>query len=201
MGPATCAVDVPRRRIDLEIGKRRHRRVTGPAGLLLFICMFLPAVKGCNETVYPVTMPMFWHPYVFGAVFAFGAHSLTTRGLRYTVVALRVLAWLAVIGAALLTIAEGPFGLLEMAVGVALVFAIGTRGYCERRIAATAIVVGACSLLWFALWCGPDALVGVYLSVPASAGLLVGGLVWLGELSSKRIAPIALPRALAREHE
>jgi len=200
MGPATSAVDVPRPRIDLEVGKRRHRRITGSAGLLLFVCLFLPAVKGCHETIYPVTLPMFWHPYIYGGVFAAAGLTLTTRGLRYTVVALRVLAWLTVIGAAFLAIAAGGIGIVELMLGAVMVGLIGTRGYSERRIAATAIAAGACSLLWFGLWTfEPDALVGVYLSSIASVGLLVGGLVWLAELSRRRPVPIVIPRARARE--
>ncbi len=203
MGPYTSAVDLPRARVDLELGRRRHRRITGPAGLLLFVCLFLPAVKGCGEPVYPATMPMFWHPYLYGLVLALGTARATVRSLRHTVVALRILAWLTIVGGAMLLVVAGPLGLAELFLGAVLLVVIGRRGCgaspgsagarstayavrskIERRVALTAVVVGALSLLWFGLWSAtPDALVGVYVSVLASAGLLVGGLVWLGESS------------------
>lgn len=202
MGPATNPIDLPRRRIELEVGKRRHRRITGSAGLLMFVCLFLPAVKGCNEPIYPVTMPMFWHPYLYGIVFALGTATVSLRALRCTVVALRVLAWLTVIGAALLAIATGGPGIVELVVGGCLVALIGTRGYCERRMAYTAIAVGTLSTLWFGLWVVTDsALVGVYLSTIASLGLLLGGVVWLAELTLARPAPIGLPHAQALRRE
>src|SRR5689334_16568751 len=102
MGPYSSAVDVPRARVDLEVGRRRHRRITGPAGLLLFVCLFLPALRGCNETVYPVAMPMFWHPYIYGLVLALGTATVTVRHLHYTVLALRIVAWLTIVGSAFL---------------------------------------------------------------------------------------------------
>lgn len=200
MGPRAKPVDLPRRRVELEIGRRRHRRITGAAGLLLFVCLFLPAVKGCSEPVYPITMPMFWHPYLYGIVLAVGAATLTTRGLRYTIVALRVLAWLTVIGGGMLAITEvSELGIAEILLGGLLVAVIGTRGYSERRLAMVAIVVGALSLIWFGLWAvSPDGLIGVYLSTIASLGLLAGGLIWLGELAVLDAAPIVLPHAQAR---
>jgi len=202
MGPAKSAIDLPKPRIEIEVGRRRHRRLTGSAGLLLFICLFLPAVKGCSEPIYPVSMPMFWHPYVYGLVFAFGTATVSLRGLRYTIVALRVLAWLTVVGAGLLVIATGGPGIVELVIGSCLIALIGTRGYCERRMALTAIAVGAMSLLWFGLWVITDSgLVGVYLSTVASFGLLVGGLVWLAELTLARPPPILLPHAQARRRE
>lgn len=200
--PSTSAVDLPARRVELELGRRRHRRITGPAGLLLFVCLFLPAVKGCDGAVYPVTMPMFWHPYVYGGVLALGTTTLTLRSMRYSVVALRTLAWLTLIGGAFLLVFAGAIGIGELALGGILLAAIGRRGFSERRVALTAIAIGACSLLWFGLWAAtPDALLGVYLSGLSSAGVLVGGLVWLGELATARPVPIVIPRALARERE
>ncbi len=182
MGPFSSAVDLPRARVELELGRRRHRRITGPAGVLLFICLFLPAVKGCNEAVYPVTMPMFWHPYLYGLVLALGAARATVRHLRYTVLALRILAWLTLLGGVLLFVVAGAIGVAELIIGASLLGAIGRSGCSERRVALTAIVVGAFSLLWFGLWAAtPDALVGGYLAGVASIGVLVGGLVWLGE--------------------
>jgi hypothetical protein len=176
------AVDLPRRRVELELGKRRHRRITGPSGLLLFVCLFLPAVQGCHEPVYPITMPALVHPYLFGLVFALGAAAVTVRGMRNTIRALRGLAWLTIAGSCLLAVAIPDIGVVELILGFGLLAAVGRRGYSERRAAITTIVVGALSLVWFGLWAlSPDALIGVYLSSIGSAGLMVGGLVWLSE--------------------
>jgi len=184
MGHYTSAVDLPRPRVDLELGRRRHRRITGPSGLLLFVCLFLPAVKSCGAPVYPLAMPMFWHPYIYGLVLALATARVTVRHLHYTVVALRILAWLTVVGAALLAVFAGGVALAELFIGALLVGAIGRRGTSERRVAVTTILVGALSLLWFGLWgITPDAMLGVYVSAAASTGLLVGGLVWLVETS------------------
>lgn len=182
MGPYTSAVDLPRARVELELGRRRHRRITGPAGLLLFLCMFLPAMKGCQETVYPASMPMVWHPYLFGLVLALGAARPTVRHLRYTVLALRILAWLAIGGGAFMLVFTGAFGVAASILGALLVGTIGRRGCSERRVALTGVAIGAVSLLWFGLWVAtPDALIGIYLSVIASTGVLIGSLIWLGE--------------------
>jgi hypothetical protein len=173
---------MPRRRVDLELGKRRHRRITGPSGLLLFVCLFLPAVEGCSEPVYPIAMPELAHPYLFGLVLAFGSAAVTVRGMRHTIRALRMLAWLTIAGSCALAVIIPELGFVELILGFGLLAAIGRRGYSERRAAATTIVVGALSLVWFGLWAlSPDALVGVYLSSIGSAGLMVGGLVWLSE--------------------
>ena len=182
MGPYTSAVDLPRARVELELGRRRHRRITAPSGLLLFVCLFLPAVRGCDETVYPLSMPMFWHPYIYGAVFALGAMTVSVRHLRHTVLALRVLAWLTIIGGAFLLASTGAIGIVEMIIGACLLGAIGRSGCSERRVAFTAIVASTFSLLWFGMWLAtPDAMIGVYLSAFASVGVLAGSLVWLGE--------------------
>ena len=197
MGPSTSAVDLPRPRVELELGRRRHRRLTAPAGLLLFACLFLPAVKGCGEPVYPTAMPMFWHPYIYGLVLAAGAATVTVRHLHYTVLALRILAWLTIVGSALLIAVAGGVALVELLVGVLLLGAIGRPpchraapaglrsggcGCAERRVALTAVAIAAVSLLWFGLWVAtPEAMIGVYVSTVASAGLLVGGLVWFAE--------------------
>jgi hypothetical protein len=182
-GPSVSAVDLPRRVLVPQVGRRRHRRITGPAGLLLFVCLFLPAVKGCHETVYPISMPVVIHPYVYGIVFALGASTLTVRGIRHTIEALRVLAYLTLaFGLALVPLRPGT-GVLELVAGSVLLALVGRTGYSERRAALTAIAIGMLSLLWFGLLASTAvALVGVYLSVVAAVGLLVGGLVWLAEI-------------------
>jgi hypothetical protein len=182
MGPYTSAVDLPRPRVELELGRRRHRRITAPSGLLLFVCLFLPAVRGCDETVYPLSMPMFWHPYIYGLAFAFASAVVTVRHLRLAVLALRTLAWLTIIGSAFLLASAGGIGIAELIIGACLLAAIGRSGCSERRVALTAIVASTFSLLWFGMWLAtPDAMIGVYLSAFASVGILAGSLVWLGE--------------------
>lgn len=203
-GAAGIAVDLPRRRVDLEVGRRLHRRITGPSGLLLFICMFLPAVKGCDAPVYPITMPMFIHPYVFGVIVMLGAATLTVRGLRHTITAMRVLAWLTIAGSCVLAILVRSIAFVEFALGLGLLAAVGRHGFSEKRAALTTIVVASASLLWFGLWAvTADALIGVYLSALAAGGLLLGGLVWLAETaydsSHGWIPPSSMARARVRE--
>jgi hypothetical protein len=175
--------ELPRRRIELEVGPRRHRRVTAPAGLLLFVCLFLPAVRSCGETIYPLELPMFWHPYVYGLALALGACAVTVRGVRRITVMLRGLGWLTLAGAAVMAVVNPIIGIFQLVFATVLLAMVGTRGYSERRIAGTGIVVAAASLLWFGLWASSSgALVGVYLSLLASICLLTGALLWLSEL-------------------
>ena len=196
------AVEPPKRRVEPMLGKRSHRRITGVSGAVLFACMFLPAVKGCSEPVYPIEMPIFLHPYLYGLVFAIGAGTLSARGLKLTIHLLRGLSFIALAGGTLLVMMYPPLGIVEMLVACALLAAIGLSGYSERRVATTAIVVGAGSLLWFGFWVvSPDALVGAYRSAVGSLGLMIGGLVWLGELALRPPEAIVLPPAVARRRE
>jgi hypothetical protein len=166
--------------------------------------MFLPAVKGCSAPVYPITTPMFVHPYLFGIVLALGAATFTVRGLQRTITAMRVLAWLTIAGSCVLAIVIPSIAFIEFVVGMGLLATIGRHGYSEKRAALTTIAIGAASLLWFGMWAvSPDALIGVYLSTLGAGGLLVGGLVWLAETAYDSghgwISPSSMASARARE--
>jgi len=182
MDPAGWPVDVPRARV-LEVGRRRHRRITAPSGLLLFACMFLPAVKSCGTSVYPTEMPYFWHPYVYGLALGIASFALTAHSVRLAVRTIRALAYVAIAGGATILLLSTGLGVIELGLGAILLAAIGVRGHAERRLAITGIVLSALCLLWFGLWAGSkDALVGVYLSLGASIFLLAGSLLWLSEI-------------------
>jgi hypothetical protein len=195
-------VEPPCRRVEIELGRRRHRLITAPSGLLLFVCLFLPAVRGCHAPVYPLEMPMFLPPYLYGLAFAYGAATLTARGMRNAIIAIRAITIMTLAGSALLVLLSPALGIIELMISAFVFAGIATGGHSERRAASTATIVGAICTLWFGFWTATsDALLGAYLSLASSIGLLVGGLVWLGETAANVAPLILIPRAVARRRE
>lgn len=204
--PATTAVEPPLVRIapgTVIVYRRRHRRVTALSGILLFACMFLPAVDACGP-VMPYELPPVVPPYVLGLVLALIAIAQTERGLRCGIVALRAVSAITAAAGVVLIPIVPEVGVPELALGVVLLLVIGLWRTSESRVAATALVVAAASALWFGLWCLglwclDGAAVGVYLSLASSAGLLVGAVMWRGELADR--AQVDVPPAVARRRE
>ena len=198
---AAGAVDRSGERPGPAIGRRRHRLLTGTAGILLCACMFVPAMQGCGATpVRPVDVPPFLPPYVFGFVVALVARARSRRGLASGVLALRVLATLVAFAGFVVFLVAPAVGIVELTVGLALIAAIGTAGVSEARVALTTIVMGAVCTLWFGLWSlTSDALLGVQLSLGCSVGLLLGGGVWLGEVLVQ--PAVILPAAVLRRRQ
>lgn len=194
--PATTAVEPPLVRIAPGTRIRRHRRVTALSGILLFACLFLPAVDACGP-VMPYQLPPVVPPYVFGLVFALIAIAQTDRGLRRGIVALRAVSAITAAAGVVVMPVVPEIGIPELILGVGLLLVIGLWRTSERRVAAAAIASAAVSALWFGLWCFDDgALIGVYLSVVSSAGLLLGAVMWRGELADR--PPVDVPPAVAR---
>jgi hypothetical protein len=160
-------------------------------------------MKQCGQPIYPTRMPEFIHPYVFGLVLGAAAACFTIRGLRRAIRMLRALAWIAIAGACVVAVRVPELAIIDLVLGLAFLAAIGRRGYSERRAAIMTILVGSLSLVWFGLLAfSPDALIGVYLSTLGSAGLMVGGLVWLSETAYDSAhgwnQPYGIPRARGR---
>jgi len=194
--PGIAAVDLPTH-FPVSGGRgRRHRSLTGLSGILLFACMFLPAVKGCHQPVMPYEVPPFLPPYLYGLVFAMLAMSRSSRGLAFGVVALRALAVLVVLGSVVLVVIVPPVGVIELVIGSMLLVIVGLAGTTEPRIAGTGIAVGLVSMMWFGFWAvTPDALLGIYLALVSSIGLFAGSLAWSRELMCR--SPVDMPRAVA----
>jgi hypothetical protein len=192
-------VEPPPERVDVELGRRRHRRLTGPSGLLLFLAMFLPFAKGCDDPrpMYPFEVPLFVPPYLFGLVFAGAAATGTVRGMRTAIGVLRAMTVGAFAASALIFITNPLLGVAAVLASALMLAAIDSKGYAERRAAGGAILLGACGTLWFGLSAtASEALAGVYVALAASLGLVAGGMVWLVEASA--VPPIVLPGAVAR---
>ena len=179
-------------------GTRRHRSVVGTAGILLFVCMFLPAMKGCGSApVLPLDVPPFLPPYVFGLVFAAIALTRSARSLVAGVIVVRFLATVVGFAGFVVFLVAPSVGIVELTVGLVLLSAIGLSGVSELRLAATTVMVGALSIVWFGMWtASADALYGVHLSLASSIGLFAGGMVWLVEVLSE--PGCAVPRAVVR---
>jgi hypothetical protein len=197
--PATTAVEPPLVRIAPGTRIRRHRRVTALSGILLFACMFLPAIDACGP-VLPYELPPVAPPYVLGLVFALIAIAQTERGLRGGILALRAVSAITVAAGVVVMPIVPEIGIPEAVLGVVLLGVIGLWRTTEPRVAAAAIVVAAVSALWFGLWCLDDgALTGVYLSAASSAGLLLGAVMWRGELADR--ARVEAPPAVCAPPE
>lgn len=207
--PGVTAADRPRLRRSLTAGRpgahavataldpplvrsvpgtriRRHRRITGVSGIVLFACMFLPAIDACG-TVHPYELPPLAPPYLFGLVFALIAMSRTPRALAHGIVALRALSLLTGVASLLVGAVALQVGIPEMVLAAALLVILSWVHLGEARVALAAIALAAVSMLWFAVWCGgDDALVGIYLSLASAGGLLAGGVLWWRELAVAR---------------
>jgi hypothetical protein len=189
------AVEPPVRRIVPVTAARRRRPLIGLSGILLFACMFLPAVEGCDAPVFPHEVPPFLPPYLYGAVFAGIALSRAARGLELGALALRALSAIMAIGSVVLLVLVPPVGVVEIALGGALLAIVGLAGATEARVAATGTAVGAAGVLWFGAWASsPHALLGVQLSLIGSVGLAAGSFGWLREVA--RVPRVDLPRAI-----
>jgi hypothetical protein len=179
------AVETPLVRIAPGTRIRRYRRVTAVSGVVLFVCMFMPAVDACGP-VSPYQVPPVLPPYIYGLVFALIALSQTPRALRSAAVALRAISIAVAILGGFVMLIVPEIGVLELGFGATVLLLVGVSRTTEPRMAVGAIAVAAVASLWFTVWCfDRTAMFGVYASLASSLGLLVGAVLWRREVAQR----------------
>ncbi len=177
---------------------RRARGLALPTGVVLALCIFLPALRVCGSPTYPITMPPFWSPYLLGVGVAWLAGARTLRGAAAALIFVKALIALTAVGWGVIACwsSDGvPFGAGFLGIG-ALFLAATHRGPFEERAARATIGTGAICTAWFAaLAFDPDGMVGAWISFGASLALVVLGLEWRRRARLDRDEPV--PRAIA----
>lgn len=170
--------------------RRTHRPFTALSGIVLFLCLFLPAVKACNSPVYPYEIPPFCPPYAFGLLIAAVAMVRTRRGLAIALALLRV-GIVAMFVGGIVCIAWAPALAAALCLFAAVFLAIvGLSRQDERPVAILTITANAIWAVWFVLWCTDNgAMIGVYAALVSSLGMVVGGVIWLGDLALGYVRP------------
>lgn len=168
--------------------RRRHRWLTAPSGVVIFICLFLPAVRICGSPTYPYEAFGVQTPYVLGLLAAVVAVVRRPRALAGVVLAMRILIWVTAVGWAIALVVIGidegevvPI-LVWVPVSAVLVWIFG-RGPRDERAAVRATLGSAIACaVWFGLFVfDPGAMYGTYTGAVGSIGLLGGGLAWWRE--------------------
>jgi hypothetical protein len=183
--------------VELEPGvvhspRRRHRAFTAPSGILLFVCLFLPAYRVCGSPAYPYELWPLATPYALGALVAVMALLGRPNEPHPLVVVIRGLMWATVIGWGVyligLAASEGEWlpALVWAPVGTVILFLYG-RGRDEPAAARVTIATAVVSAVWFGLFCfDPGALAGIYIAAATAVIMLIGGLEWRREIQRDR---------------
>lgn len=166
--------------------------------MLLVLCIFLPTLRVCGEPTTPLGFPMFWTPYVVGAIVFAATFALRPAALAGFALALRVVVGITAAGfgvpivGAMLSGWPDPMilvGYPALAIVISAV-AVPARSH-EAMIARCGLVTGLGSTIWFtALAADHDAMFGAYVSLVAAVGLSIGCASWWGEaFSASRRSP------------
>lgn len=196
----------------MSAAKRIWRAVLAVPGAVLVVCMFLPAMRVCDQDVTPASCPLCWGAYLGGAGVV--AMMLCKR-VRLRALGAALTPMLAVLtaggcGTAALAYAGKQsvvfeieacaLGAVTIGIVVSLARAFLRRPPGDASMAALAVLQGLASTIWGAfLVLSPDSLFGADLTLGSGLVLAVGGLIWhVSALGDREPAvPIEIPIAVA----
>jgi len=175
---------------------RPHRPLLGVSGVVLFVCLFLPAIHPCSHDETPLEYPFAWAPYFYGLALAVCA-VIGPRLVRLAAHVLRVTTVLFFAGALVLFSFAPGVGSVELTVAGVLWWTLGS-GVRERRLAAMTITFAVMSTAWFLFWMVMGGtLWGLWLSFAASIAIGFAGARWfheIGEVPDEPRVPVAVAR-------
>lgn len=186
---------------------RAVRRLLALPASVLLVCLFLPAVKVCDDPVMPAEFPFVWAPYVGGIALVIMALTGKMGGRRAAVVVLAALwlltAGLFVTGALANVSPDGALVLSLLWIGGVVwgCIRLGKRRWGWRGAAAFAVAHGGLATLWsMVLLADPTHLYGVWVTLVGALLTALGATVWVAIAPplARPPTPPTLPRATMR---
>ena len=170
----------------------------GVSGVVLFVCMFLPATRVCGKPAYPLDTPWIIQPYFVGLALAIIAIARSRAMFGAGVWLLRI-AMLAITLETLVWLYEEPSsGIVAVTIALTMQGALGVKRIVEQRIAIATIAIALLMSVWFAMVASPpDGMIGGELSFGASIALLIASVLWTSDARPPP-SPPELPRAIVR---
>ena len=192
---STCAppVEAVRRR-----RRYRHRPVLGASGIVMFVCLFLPAMRTCDHPDYPLDhFPYFTAPYFLGLAIATFAFVVGPRTLALAFAVTRALLAAVLVGALSMVVEAPVFAIFEVCIALGFIAIVGVRRRDEHALSIFAVALGAAETCWFLMVAAPpDGMIGGQLALVAGIGTMLGGMLWGGnDVTAPLLEP---PSAVAR---
>jgi hypothetical protein len=173
------------------------RALTSIPGIVLVLCVFLPAMRVCGHPTAPIAVPPCYAAYFGGIGVAIFALARRRALVKLGASVVLVLAMLCVGGVAAL-MCDGHVGSQVAICGITLACAVLTvhwvvRGaVSERVLAGIAIAQGLMSAGWAALLVSdPDAMWGAMVTLVAALALVGTALAWYRQAARPAPLPVA----------
>jgi hypothetical protein len=196
----------------------RARRLLSVPGVVLLICLFLPALRVCNEPTAPITFPPCYGAYVGGIgilimafahrkrLLAVGASITPVLGI-ITVGGILTLMCLDDRGGWAMRLVAIGFGTLTFGASIATVRYFWRNPPSSKTMAAIVIIQGLGSALWAAVLAfDSNGMWGADVTAITGAVIMLGGLGWfvtavpMEAVDPEPIVPV-LPRAISLPSE